>query len=224
MRDLNLQKEFYIKKLYPFQDSIFQKIDHLKTNFYLTGGTALSRFYLDHRYSDDLDFFVNDDNNFLYQLNSIQNELAKHFQLKVVIKEERFSRYTIENDNLTLKLEFINDVPFYLGNINSFKLFTKVDNPLNILANKITAFRDREEPKDFADILLINNSFEVDWELIFTASQSKAAGIFPPEIAERLSSFNIEKLSILNWVKTPDFIELEKSKNKLLKDILGLQS
>ena len=27
------------------------------TNFYFTGGTALSAFYLQHRYSEDLDFF-----------------------------------------------------------------------------------------------------------------------------------------------------------------------
>lgn len=120
-------------------------------------------------------------------------------------------------------MEFVNDVPFYLGSGNSFKLFSKVDNPLNILANKITDVRDREEPKDFADILLINNSFEVDWELIFTASQSKAAGIFPPEIAERLDAFDIGKLEILNWIKTPDFAELEKFKNKLLNNILGIQ-
>ena len=29
----------------------------VKENFYLSGGTALSAFYLQHRYSDDLDFF-----------------------------------------------------------------------------------------------------------------------------------------------------------------------
>jgi hypothetical protein len=29
--------------------------------FYLTGGTALGRYYLGHRYSEDLDFFVNAD-------------------------------------------------------------------------------------------------------------------------------------------------------------------
>ncbi len=32
------------------QDSFFR-------DFYLTGGTALSAFYLQHRYSEDLDFF-----------------------------------------------------------------------------------------------------------------------------------------------------------------------
>jgi Domain of unknown function (DUF1814). len=29
----------------------------LRNNFYLTGGTCLSEFYLHHRYSEDLDFF-----------------------------------------------------------------------------------------------------------------------------------------------------------------------
>lgn len=34
------------------------------THFYLTGGTALSRYYLNHRYSDDLDLFLNRDSNY----------------------------------------------------------------------------------------------------------------------------------------------------------------
>jgi predicted nucleotidyltransferase component of viral defense system len=36
----------------------------IPVGFYLTGGTALSRAYLNHRYSDDLDFFVNAVNDF----------------------------------------------------------------------------------------------------------------------------------------------------------------
>ncbi|MFH1146292.1 MAG: nucleotidyl transferase AbiEii/AbiGii toxin family protein [Pseudomonadota bacterium] len=32
--------------------------------FYLTGGTALSRHYFAHRYSDNLDLFVNKDPDF----------------------------------------------------------------------------------------------------------------------------------------------------------------
>ncbi|MDR1421550.1 MAG: nucleotidyl transferase AbiEii/AbiGii toxin family protein, partial [Coriobacteriales bacterium] len=34
-------------------------VQSCKTPFYLTGGTALSRIYYAHRFSDDLDFFVN---------------------------------------------------------------------------------------------------------------------------------------------------------------------
>jgi len=35
----------------------FSKHKLLFNSFYLTGGTALSEFYLNHRYSEDLDFF-----------------------------------------------------------------------------------------------------------------------------------------------------------------------
>ena len=48
---------FYQDKLYPFQDKILKILGKADTEFYLTGGTALSRFLLNHRYSDDLDFF-----------------------------------------------------------------------------------------------------------------------------------------------------------------------
>ncbi len=48
--------KYYSHKLYPFQDEILGKIHSLHTDFYLTGGTALGRCYLEHRYSDDLAF------------------------------------------------------------------------------------------------------------------------------------------------------------------------
>ncbi|MDR1421306.1 MAG: nucleotidyl transferase AbiEii/AbiGii toxin family protein, partial [Coriobacteriales bacterium] len=51
--------EYYEEKLYPLQDGIANVVQSCKTPFYLTGGTALSRIYYAHRFSDDLDFFVN---------------------------------------------------------------------------------------------------------------------------------------------------------------------
>lgn len=36
----------------------------LETPFYLTGGTALSRHYFNHRYSDDIVLFVNSNSNY----------------------------------------------------------------------------------------------------------------------------------------------------------------
>lgn len=52
--------QFYIDSLYPSQNRILKIINAFSNPFYLTGGTALSRGYLNHRYSDDLDFFAND--------------------------------------------------------------------------------------------------------------------------------------------------------------------
>lgn len=48
--------------LTPFQKELLKAIgdSKLADNFYLTGGTALAAFYLQHRYSEDLDFFTAD--------------------------------------------------------------------------------------------------------------------------------------------------------------------
>lgn len=74
-----MQEEFYLNNLYPLQDKVFTIIDKLKTGFYLTGGTALSRFYLKHRYSDDLDFFVNNSRDYKAEVEKIYKALKNKF-------------------------------------------------------------------------------------------------------------------------------------------------
>jgi len=54
-----MPEKSYYNRLYAFQDEIMKVVHRQEVDFYLTGGTALSRFYLNHRYSDDLDFFIN---------------------------------------------------------------------------------------------------------------------------------------------------------------------
>lgn len=44
------------EQLYRLQDAAMAMVFSRRLGFYLTGGTALSRFHLDHRYSDDLGF------------------------------------------------------------------------------------------------------------------------------------------------------------------------
>ena len=48
-----MPEESYYRSLYSLQDEAMQLIGKVKSDFYLTGGTALSRVYLNHRYSDD---------------------------------------------------------------------------------------------------------------------------------------------------------------------------
>jgi hypothetical protein len=46
-------------------------VNQVATGFYIAGGTAASRGYLQHRFSDDLDYFVNDDDRFGLWVESI---------------------------------------------------------------------------------------------------------------------------------------------------------
>lgn len=214
----------YTEKLYPLQDQIFKLLENLQSPFYLTGGTALSRFYLQHRYSDDLDFFLNDHAEFDLYLNRILNSFQKRpdLQTKIILRSDRFCRLLISQNETDLKIEFVNDVPSHVGDLNSFPLYSRVDNVQNILANKFSAVLDRDEIKDMVDILYITRAHEINFVEMFVYANSKAAGLFPPYIAERLDNINWQNLQDIKWIHPPCIEELEEHNNFLIKKILGL--
>lgn len=214
---------YYEDIIYPLQDKIFSVIEKSRTPFYLTGGTALSRFYFNHRYSDDLDFFVNDDQKFNEYLNIIFTNLKREgIEFEIKVKDEKFSRIIVKEK---LKIEFVNDIPFYLGDTVTIKnaSFSRIDNLNNILSNKITSFRDREEVKDIVDIREIANKIKPDWEIIFSAANSKAAGIFPPEIAEKMDRFNPDLIDKIKWIRKPDKDEFTSDIKRIIDEILKVK-
>jgi len=68
---MTLPSEYYEENLYPLQDGVLNIISRSDTDFFLTGGTALSRAYYNHRYSDDLDFFLNKSQTYDEQMEEI---------------------------------------------------------------------------------------------------------------------------------------------------------
>ena len=193
---------YYKDKLYPLQDKVLKIINALGTPFYLTGGTALSRCYFNHRYSDDLDFFVNKDANYQVCVAKIIDGLT-NLGIAELRKFDTFSSFKVAD---LLKVDLVNDIPSHIGGFNTFDIYSKVDNLQNILSNKISALASRDEPKDVVDIWTIARSQKVDWKQIFVDVSSKAVGIFPPKIAERLETFPLELLDKVIWIeeKSPD--------------------
>jgi len=60
------------RKLYQTQDKVLHSLKGGLSSFYLTGGTALGRFYLNHRFSEDLDFFLNNSDAFPHTVREIR--------------------------------------------------------------------------------------------------------------------------------------------------------
>lgn len=200
---------YYKDKLYPLQDRVLESIDKLKTPFYLTGGTALSRCYFDYRYSDDLDFFVNDESSFVNISNKVVGQLDKQFQVKIVAKSESYYSLMVEK---ILKVEFVNDVAHHFGGFEKKKIFSKVDNLMNILSNKISALISRDEVKDVVDIWMIAKNIRIDWKKIYKDVDSKAVGICVPDVARKLVEFSVELLDEIKWRKN------KKPDKKVLTD------
>ncbi len=201
-----MDKSFYFNHLYPFQDKVLRVLDEVGTGFYLTGGTAASRGYLNHRFSDGLDLFVNDDDRFgLWAERAIQ-ALVSHgdWRSTVLQKEERFVRLELLQEDTALKIEMINDVPAHVGEIRVHPVLGRLDSPENILANKITALIGREEAKDLADIWGFCCQMGLPIAGTIEGAQSKAAGVFPADLARVLCSVTHNDWSLVRWNQAPE--------------------
>ena len=197
---------FYTQQLYPLQDQVLNLVKRVETDFYLTGGTAVSRGYLNHQYSDDLDFFVNDDDRFelwgervIHTLNAERN-----WRLEVALRQPRYLRLNLFQETIFLKLEFINDVPAHVGQITSHPSLGRLDSAENMLANKLTALTAREEPKDLADIWGLCTKLGLSLQAALSGAQSKAAGIFPVDLARILLSVTKVDWEVIKWANAPE--------------------
>lgn len=194
---------YYFKFLYPFQDDVLALVKEANTGFYLTGGTALSRAYLNHRFSDDLDLFVNFDTHFREWTERVVDTFWRlgDWTTDVILREEYYVRAILTRNDLTLKVEMVNDVSSRVGQITDHPILGKLDSAENILANKLTALIGREEPRDLADI------WGLCWKLglsiigAITGAQSKSSGIYPLDIARRLCGATVADMEDVLWVE-----------------------
>ena len=189
------------KRLYEIQDEVLDIIFEETTEFYLTGGTCLSRFYYAKRFSLDLDLFANSSNLFHFNIRSILEKLSKKkVPLKVEVETKDFMRLMIRD---MLQVDFVNDRVKYIGTILT-KNNLNIDNVFNILANKITAILTRDNIKDVFDIYLISKYNSFQWSEIFRFAQGKM--VFQLEnFCDRLVSFPKEMIHRLDLIDA-DFL------------------
>lgn len=130
-------------------------------NFYLSGGTALAAYYLNHRISDDLDFF----SQMAIEPIALHN-LAKIIKEKLNIGEMRFSKIYDRNlffystDQEEFKIEFT-QYPFSQLELPETFDGLSVDSKYDIAVNKLAAVLDRFDPKDFVDLYFLLQDFSL---------------------------------------------------------------
>lgn len=187
------------KSLYKLQDEVLLLLKDQLSVFYLTGGTALSRYYLNHRYSEDLDFFCHEQGVFEQSVNKIAHTLARSQFLKKHDMQisETYARLFVGTSS-ELKIDFVYE------NVEHIGVFKKVqginiDNPQNILANKICCILGRDEPKDVFDIVSIAENYSFNWKKMILVAKRKQL-LDETDLVMRLESFPIEWLANVSWV------------------------
>lgn len=162
------------------QERILKILADKINDFYLVGGTALSRYYFQHRISEDLDFFTQKYERIRVQeiISYLEEKLGKKMKL---IKEQaekkgkvRMAIYYLSQKDIGLKIDFVEDYlkllqpcrkidgifVLSLPDIYLRKIYTLIGTMENIdlIGRRISA--GRQEAKDFYDLYFLSHTFE----------------------------------------------------------------
>jgi predicted nucleotidyltransferase component of viral defense system len=125
----------------------------LSEHFYLTGGTALARFYFHHRESLDLDLFTNDFGQDFAQVNQTVLGILNALELQITsqVVTDTFIQYIVAGQvGVSLKVDLVKDVSVHFGEIG-VKDGVRLDSLQNIGSNKVPAIFGRTDAKDFIE-------------------------------------------------------------------------
>jgi len=152
----------------------FNSHAELYERFYFSGGTALSEYYLQHRFSEDLDFFSEQEipsadlSLFLVARKNDFNALQVQYQ-------QSFNRnmfFLLYPDNVELKLEFTY-YPFarlekglQTGNM-------QIDSVLDIAVNKVFTMAQQARGRDYFDIYMICRKYNFNFSDLLKKARVK---------------------------------------------------
>jgi predicted nucleotidyltransferase component of viral defense system len=135
---------------------------------------CLSEFYLQHRLSEDLDFFTEEPAQIPFVLPYIK-KICEELKVKLEVRKqfrtylEVFMYFGEEN---IVKCDFAQDSPYRLEQKvlqEQYGIFS--DNLLDISCNKLSALFDRSEAKDFVDIYFLDRDYMSFNELLVQAKK-----------------------------------------------------
>lgn len=157
------ENDLYNMILHPLHDRVLKLVQSDK--FYLTGGTCLSRYYYQHRYSDDLDLFY-DGNKYdltAFEAESRQfiNRLASAYKLEISNDTEYFKQIFVIHDELNLKVDMVFEpVTMIDGPVKHEYIY--IDTKTNMVANKLSAIYHRKTLKDYIDLYYLLGEFNIE--------------------------------------------------------------
>jgi hypothetical protein len=142
----------------------------------------------------------------------------KNFSIEVETISNHFFRIYAKEKEASLKIDFVNEVAFHWGELNHFHLFSCVDNPTNILSNKISCI-SRYEVKDIADIWILAKQLSFSWREVMDITQKKSP-VDPIEVSKVIKTLPREELKFIKWALDVNLDEVYADLQIVAEDIL----
>ena len=145
--------------LSPLQQELLGRLSRseFSRSFFLTGGTALAACYLQHRLSEDLDFFTDEEGRVeagVRQVEACARELKAGF--RVTRTYATFAECFLDHADGPLKVHLAQDAPARIMPVRrDHAIGFPVDHEMDIACNKISALFDRSAERDYVDVYFI---------------------------------------------------------------------
>ncbi|MFH1291777.1 MAG: nucleotidyl transferase AbiEii/AbiGii toxin family protein [bacterium] len=199
---------------------ILSKEPDIYNNFCLTGGTALSEYYLLHRYSEDLDFFSEQEFD-IQGVIVLLKKIKKQAKIKKIELQQSFNRNLVflQLANDLIKTEF---TYFPFSKIETGAKVNKlsIESLADIAVNKIFTIYQNPRSRDFIDLYLINQQkgWSID-ELVGKAKIKFDWHIEPIQLGAQFLQAEILKdyPKMIKKIKHSEWIEYFKNEAKNLK-------
>src|SRR3989344_5746496 len=149
-------------------------------NFYLTGGTALSEYYLHHRLSEDLDFFSEKEIDKIW-LNTIAKKIKDEIKSEDKDIEESFNRNLVyfKKLKMVIKTEFTY-YPFQQIETPEIIRGIKIDSLTDIAVNKFFTVYQKPTARHFIDLYLILTLKHYSWDQLAKLARIKFDTVIDP--------------------------------------------
>lgn len=162
--------------------------------FFLTGGSALGLFYLEHRFSYDLDLFSQDRPDWL-ELDGVMRLCAEGIGATLELRRDAptFRRYQLVRGRESEIIDLVLDISPQLDPEKPWIGDIRVDTLHEIVVNKITTLISRCELKDIVDLFFLEKAgYRV--EDYFEEARQKDGGLDPAMISLLLDAQRIAEL------------------------------
>lgn len=193
-------------------------------SFYLTGGTALSAFYLFHRKSNDLDFFTSEEELIMPFSLKIEETLKKKgLEIERTRGLRSFVELVVSSPSESTIVHLALDSPYRLEPFINSENFQglKIDNLTDIAANKLLALFERATLRDFVDVyFLIKEKFKKADLIEKARTKDPGFDIYWLGTAfERINEFSMDSPEMLLLVKPCSMKELQEFFNEWRREI-----
>lgn len=193
--------------------------------FYLTGGTALSAFYLQHRRSHDLDFFTDKEGvilPFSFRLEEVLKN--KGIDVERLRGLHSFVELSVKKEQEMTVIHLAQEAPFRFEAPKETNKYPgiKIDSLTDIASNKLLALFQRATLRDFVDVYLLVKENYFTKEKLMALAKQKDPGfdLYWLGVAlEKINFFKADSPEMLLLIKTCTIEDLHTFFNNWREEI-----